>query len=472
MRSFLKHLFLLQLLNWLVKPVWIFYIERGVQNAVGAEAYGQYFVALNLCLLFSLLLDFGINNYLTTKIAAQPHTANQIFLPILFLRLMMAGAFALVVAGAGLFNQIPLTLLAWVILNQILASTVLYFRAALQGLHKFSADAWVSITDRLVAIIFCGIALQSPSSLSQLLQTFIFAQGAGYLAALLLACFFINPFSFSFKYPPQEKVFKIFKTTLWFALLAFSMGLFTRIDALMLKHLSSNGNQNAGIYAQSFRLLDAALIFSSLISTQLLPLFAASLSKNESPAPLAWLSTRIILFVALPAACSAVFFGNPLMSALYAFSSPLEMEKSILTFAFILSAFIPMALIHVYGTLLTASNQLKWLVKLSLACALLNVLINFWLIPKLESPGAAIACLITQSIFAFACWWKCKNTFSLAFKPHPTTLTWATLSVVLFMLVALFSNHSALGWFIAISVYPLWTLLSGVFRPELTKLWK
>ena len=55
--SFFKGLSWLIVLNLLVKPVWIFFIDRQVQNIVGHELYGKYFALLNLSYVLYFLSD-------------------------------------------------------------------------------------------------------------------------------------------------------------------------------------------------------------------------------------------------------------------------------------------------------------------------------------------------------------------------------------------------------------------------------
>ena len=50
-KTFLSHLFLIVLLNLLVKPLAIFGIDAQVQNEVGAAEYGFYFSLLNFTML-------------------------------------------------------------------------------------------------------------------------------------------------------------------------------------------------------------------------------------------------------------------------------------------------------------------------------------------------------------------------------------------------------------------------------------
>jgi O-antigen/teichoic acid export membrane protein len=68
----------------------------------------------------------------------------------------------------------------------------------------------------------------------------------------------------------------------------------------------------------------------------------------------------------------------------------------------------------IYGTLLTASGQLKVLNWISVIGILINLSVNVVLIPKYGAAGAAIAVLFTQSITALAQLIYCHIKYSIA----------------------------------------------------------
>ena len=89
-RKFLTNLLLLLLLNFLIKPLWIFGIDLRVQNVVGAQDYGFYFAILNASFLFNILLDFGITKFNNKNIAQNTQLLNKHFSGIVILKLMLA----------------------------------------------------------------------------------------------------------------------------------------------------------------------------------------------------------------------------------------------------------------------------------------------------------------------------------------------------------------------------------------------
>lgn len=67
---FYASLGLLLVLNLLVKPLWIFGIDRPVQNSTGTAIYGSYFALLNLAIVLGFLLDWGLNAFMSRQLAA------------------------------------------------------------------------------------------------------------------------------------------------------------------------------------------------------------------------------------------------------------------------------------------------------------------------------------------------------------------------------------------------------------------
>ena len=143
---------------------------------------------------------------------------------------------------------------------------------------------------------------------------FLLAQTAGYAVSLLFSWYYSrNGVSLQTEVPSSVG-FSLLSSMRWFALLSLCMAVFTRVDTQMLRYLSPDGDAEVGQYARSFRFLDAALIFSSLISSQLLPLFSRMISRQEPTDGLMWLNVRIVLFVALPLLFSGIFFASPLLA--------------------------------------------------------------------------------------------------------------------------------------------------------------
>ncbi|MFN5885687.1 MAG: oligosaccharide flippase family protein, partial [Bacteroidota bacterium] len=86
-RKFFSNLILLLLLNLLVKPAWVLGIDRSFQNHLGFANYGDYANIFSFSLILSVILDLGINNFVSSAIAKQPERINELYLPLLFVKI-------------------------------------------------------------------------------------------------------------------------------------------------------------------------------------------------------------------------------------------------------------------------------------------------------------------------------------------------------------------------------------------------
>src|SRR5690606_11557829 len=100
-RFFAQNLLFVIAVNLLVKPLWIFMIDRTVQNKVGHADYGMYQALFNLGLVFQILLDFGINSYNSKSLAENPKKIRLLFPPMVSARLALSGFYLIAVTAIG-----------------------------------------------------------------------------------------------------------------------------------------------------------------------------------------------------------------------------------------------------------------------------------------------------------------------------------------------------------------------------------
>ena len=286
-RKFVTNLGLLILLNLLVKPFWMFGIDRGVQNAVGSADYGLYFALFNFSLILNILLDLGITNYNNRNIAMHNQLLSKHLSNVVVLKLLLAVVYAVVcftVAFIIGYDSRQLYLLIFLVFNQFLLSFIMYLRSNLSALHLFRTDSIISVLDRFIMIAICSILLWGNLFSEPLrIEWFVYAQSIAYVITAVVAFLivFLKLEFFSFHY--DRTFFIVFlKQSYPFALLILLMAFYNRIDSVMLERMLPDGKEEAGVYAQSFRVLDAASMFAYLFAGLLLPIFS-KLIKNREP---------------------------------------------------------------------------------------------------------------------------------------------------------------------------------------------
>ncbi|MCO5254408.1 MAG: oligosaccharide flippase family protein [Bacteroidia bacterium] len=400
-RHFLRDSIFFQSLNWLVKPLWIFLIDREVQNHLGLEVYGKYLIHFNFTFLFIVLLDIGMHNYQTRKIAENRGFLQTGTPGLLWIKLLLSFIYMVFVWQAGLLNGLGTFWLLAIGLNQVLNSWILFFRTPLAGLHLFRIEAVVSVLDRTLAGIGCGIFLFS-GSLQQYfgLKEFVLFQ----TAALSIGLLFVIGVCIQKKaivtiaLPDFSKFKSLFLANLPFAILTLIMNFYTRLDVIFISHLyPHNANYEAGIYAHSYRFLDAAGMYAMLFTGMLLPIFSRQLARKEDFSSILKLVLKFVLIPGMWLVVLALQKGVEIMDVLYSTDSINETLRSSSVFTWLMISYLPMSISLVLGSLLTAGNYIKNLIYATSTALLILTVACFVLVPEQGALGAAKAVFITQT---------------------------------------------------------------------------
>jgi O-antigen/teichoic acid export membrane protein len=402
-RKFITNLGFLLFLNLLVKPFWIFGIDRTIQNIAAPGEYGFYFTILNFTFLFNILLDFGITNFNNRNIAQNNHLLNKHFSGITLLRLVLAAIYFVVIFIVAViigYDSRHFYFLAFLGINQFLVSLILYLRSNISGLLLFKIDSAISVLDRILMILFCSILIWGNVTTEPFqIIWFVYAQTLAYFLTAFVALLIVMKKA-AFKRLEWDTSFSIsiIKQSFPFALLVLLMSFYNRIDTVMIERLLPKGigTTQVDIYAKAFRLLDAVNMIGYLFSVILVPIFAR-LIKDKSPVEgMVKLSFTIIFTMAVIIATCSSFFSNQIMGLLY-IGQIHEAQK---VFVFLIIGFIPISVTYIFGTLLTANGSLRALNIMALTGMIINIGLNFFLIPQFMAVGSAYASVITQFVTA------------------------------------------------------------------------
>lgn len=402
-RKFITNLGFLLFLNLLVKPFWIFGIDRTIQNITAPGEYGFYFTILNFTFLFNILLDFGITNFNNRNIAQNNHLLNKHFSGIAVLRLILAAIYFVVifiVASIIGYDSRHFYFLVFLGINQFLVSFILYLRSNISGLLLFKIDSVISVLDRLLMILFCSILLWGNITTEPFrIIWFVYAQTLAYsITAFVALLIVMKKAAFRRLEWDTEFSLTIIRKSFPFALLVLLMSFYNRIDSVMIERLlpAGIGTTQVDIYAKAFRLLDAVNMIAYLFSVILIPIFAR-LIKDKSPVEgIVKLSFTIIFTMSVIIATCSSFFSNQIMSLLYVG----QIQEAQRVFVYLIIGFIPISVTYIFGTLLTANGSLKALNIMALTGMILNISLNLVLIPRFMAIGSAYASVATQFITA------------------------------------------------------------------------
>ena len=398
-KDFIFNLCLLIFLNLLVKPFWMLGVDVGVQNSVGAESYGLYFSINNFTLLFYMVLDMGTANFNNRNIARNTQLLDKHLSNIIVLRILLGIVYFAVIFAVGAligYRGNQLRLLFWIGLNQFLSVFLLYVRSNISALLMFKTDSIISVTDKLLMILFCGMLLWGNVTDQPFrIEWFIWSQTVAYLITIAIALGIVLKKSHLRRLNWNPAFFiVILKKSFPYALVTLLMACYYRMDSVMLERMlpAGVGAEQSGIYASAFRLLDVLAMVAYLFSVILLPLFSKMLKQKEDILPVVRTSFSLLFLFSVSAVVILYVYRQPVIQLFY----PEIVDESVAVFRIIILGLIPISMNYLFGTLLTANGSMKQLNIIAAIGIVINVTVNLLLIPKMMAGGSAIASFCTQ----------------------------------------------------------------------------
>lgn len=414
---FFKNLILVVLINLLVKPFYIFGIDRSVQNILGPSGYGMFFSLFMFTQIFTILLDPGISQYNNREISRNQHILKSYFANLAILKLLLGMVyfvFMMALAFVFQYNSMQINVLLILLFNQFLLSFISFLRSNISGLQLYVPDSILSATDRIILIAITSMLIWGNASVPLTPITYALALTISYFLTALIALVVIVRYAGRPKWQFQWKnSLVLIRQVKPFAILIFLMAAYKSFDSFALERLlgGEDGKFQAGIYAQSFRVMDAFNQFALLFAGLLLPMFARLIRQGQSVARLLKMSVMLLAIPALLVAIGCIVYRAEIIPLLY----HTDQAGSSAIFGWLMISFLGVCVTYTYGTLLTANGSLTQLNRMALAALILNIALNLWLIPTNKALGSAWANVFTQGFMAIAQIFIVWRTFGPAF---------------------------------------------------------
>lgn len=371
----------------------------------GVLSYAQAFVAL-----FMPLVTLGMDNIIVRDLVKDPHRRSEIFGTVFVLRL----AFAL-----GVLTMIFLIpLLTWPN-DALMRSAVMIVACGLLFQSFEVIDLWFqSQVKSKYSVIAKNAAFVSVTAVRVLLLLFQAPVLAFVMATVVEAALGGLAMAVAFRRTGQSfaawRFSKSTATTLlrecWpFLISHLAIMVYMRIDQVMLGGLS--GAEQVGIYSAALRLSEVWYFIPMGIFSSTFPVIVMSKEEGET----VYLKRLQKLMTATVAMAYAIAIPMTLVST--------PMVKLLFGDAYAASG--PVLAVHIWSGIGTFAGVIrdswvlteslgKFLLVITIVGAIINISLNYALIPPWGALGAAIATLVTYLFTAFAMPWLFHRTRPIA----------------------------------------------------------
>ncbi len=442
-KSFLFNAFFVLLINVLIKPLYLFGIDRNVQILTG-EDYGRFYTFFSIAFILNFVSDLGIQNFNLRFSSQSEQTIPKNFQKFLALKLVLAVVYFLGywcigwITGYGLEHT---GLFLLVGLSLWLNSFLLFVRSFIAARGYYLFDSILSVVDKTVMILILGAVILHPMWRTTLsIELFVQIQILAYALATLMGLIVLLRIN-SKLWPKWEPKFfmVIIKQALPYALVFLLMSVYARIDSVMLAFFHPQKMAAVDAYAESYRILEALNLFGFLLSGLLLPMFSKFYKSKNSPDDLFYKGLGISAALAIPVALATYSYAPLIMQSLYHHDGGGKiLQWHIFVFAV-------NTISYLFGTLITAAGRIAQLNIFFLAACVLNIGLNWIVIPMAGAEGAAMTSLVTQAFVFLGQAFYAYHKLGLKFLSNP----WLRIGLFIAVIFALTIAVLQLGvnWF-------------------------
>ncbi len=362
---------------------------------LGDVQYGKFAFALSYASLFLILADFGLHQLIVREIARTPDKTKLYLSNGLFLKLIFSALTYVLIIGIVQFTgkgQNDLTAVYVIGAAFIIGSFAEFFSSVFRAHQKMTYDVTATlifgafVNSVGITILFMGF------NFVVLAYVYLGAHILRVLYCILIVQFKFVPIRISFDLSTMKF---LIKEGFPFGILYFFALMYTYIDSTMLSLMK--GDEPVGWYNAAYRLVFAMMFIPtatmkvvfpalSLYYKQSMDLFKSLFERSFKVMFLLGFSIAALIF-SLSDRIIALLFGEEYLPAANALK--------ILVWS---TATIFIGTVQTHAT--RASNQQGFTAKVVSASAVLNVVLNFILIPKYSLYGAAFATLASE-LFTF-----------------------------------------------------------------------
>ncbi|TSA45714.1 hypothetical protein D4R51_01380 [bacterium] len=383
-------------------------------RVLGAAEYGVFSYVLGLAGFFMIFSDIGINMILTKEAAANPEKSRNFFATSFWIKIvLLAFTTLLIIFVAPYFSKIeaakPLLIFAAILMifDGLREFSISFFRAQ----EKMELEALVITVTNVAITVFGFMILNLMPNARALAITYALSAGTGTIVGIFILRDQFRSLISAFK---RELLSPILQLA-WPIALVSLVGIFMmNMDVIMLGALKTA--EDVGFYSAGQRIIQLLYTLPSIFAISLYPVFAKFVGQKDSEKTKDLMERGVTtsMLMAIPIVVGGIVLGADIIKFLYGS----DYLGAVSTFRVLLFSILLVFPGYHITNYIMVYNQQKKAVPIVLTSSIINVALNFFLIPIYGAAGAALATLCALSSLHGLSWRLAKKTNNFFILPR------------------------------------------------------
>lgn len=373
---------------------------------LGVDGVGKYTTVFAFVAFFALFADFGLQWTLIRELSIDENR-DKVFKNVFTFRLALALFVHLFSFGCVWFFKYPYDVklgvgiinIAWFFLtmNSTLVGVFL-------NVYRMDIAVLAEVIGRVLTLAIIYLLIRSNSSFAAIMAAYIAGNALNFFIDLIAASKYVR-IGFAF-----DKVYikRVFHQALPIGITMVFGFIYYKIDSLMLSFMK--GMTDVGIYGTPYKLLEVLQYVPTMLLGAAFPLITRyAVAKDERLNPAFQKQFDVLTLLAVPIVLGTLILANPIIAfiagskghefttastvTIGGFSATSVTCLRILIFSVGINFFTAL-----YNYLVVSLGKQKALVYPTIGFAILNVILNLIMIPRISYLGASIATLITELV--------------------------------------------------------------------------
>ncbi len=364
-----------------------------IARILGAENYGLLSFAISYTGLFSVLSDFGIQTIIIREINQKEEAKNELG-AVLWLKIILGIIVLVFIIGSSFFiknnaAQLMVVIFAAVVFINTVSS---FFTAIFQAFQKMEYIAITEISKAVTLFVGGFLVLFIRPDINFIAYIYFLSAFLGFIIILFIAKrLSVLPLPVL-----DRKIVKKYLSLSWpLALSTVFITIYAQIDSVMMGFWGMI--KEVGWYQAADKITNFVIFPGVILGTVFYPALSQAYSKGKDYFQKIIDSfSEALIFFAFPIVVGGLLLSRRIIISFYSE----EFLPSILAFQILIfTSGLTLFIILINYVLNTAGHQKK-IFYITGSTALLDIILNFILIPKYSLYGAAVATLISY-IFLF-----------------------------------------------------------------------
>lgn len=355
--------------------------------------YGKYIYVIEFISIFAFFSDGGFTQYVIKEVSQKPALIESIYQKAQSAQMLISVLMFVIILGISYTSNSLLDFyyLGVFGLSVVLSACFAPMLAVLVASGRKGLIFYKDLTSSILKLIFMlgGIYFNAP------LLYFFFV---GFINCIVLLLLFIYIrykqeflYFLKFKIDTSGSITFIHQGALFTILMAANI-IYNKIDIVMLEKIM--GSTEVGFYSGATRFIYPFMFISGAFMTAIFPSLAKHSYNKKEFQKIQYLATYYLGGIGIFLS-TALFFSA---DYIFPFFFDHKYDASVPIFKVLVWY---LAIVFIYGSIsnnLVAKGKIKFLVYLNLIMIILNVVLNFVLIPQFGAKGAAIATIVCELV--------------------------------------------------------------------------